>query len=211
MRNNLLKSLVIGTATAAGLAGRLDAESTNSASKVLDGTEYYFQTDKFSYSLGETVNFDYRITNLNFEPENYRFADSQSFEVIVKKEGLEVYRWSYDWLFMASGMEFTLNPGESREFNDNYYYHWDQSDWNGTQQTWDDIPATPGSYTLTAEALCSDWNQNRVSLNIEITPEPATFTLLGVGWAAEELTRRLRRKKKGAENSFVGPGNPYGL
>lgn len=210
MGNNLLKSLVIGTAMTVGLTGRLDAEPI-SVSKAINDTGYYFTMNKSSYGLGETIDMTCRMTNLKPEPRTYGFVDGQWFDFIMQKDGAEIYRWSQGYGFIAAFTEFTLASGESKEFNE----QWTQIKLNENPQSWDDYgQVTAGNYNIESIWYSADWPEAKISLNIEInniTPEPATLALLGAGWAAEELTRRLRRKRKGTENSFVGPGNPYGL
>jgi hypothetical protein len=60
-KKTILVVLVLGTAQVA------KANLVNSNSIIQDGIEYYIQTDKFVYDLGENVEILYRVTNLRDE------------------------------------------------------------------------------------------------------------------------------------------------
>lgn len=66
-KKNLKKLVCAGIVTLA-LAGCARATLVNSNSVVEDGVEYYIQTDKSVYDLGENVQILYRVTNVSENP-----------------------------------------------------------------------------------------------------------------------------------------------
>jgi len=84
--NKSPKKLICAGIVALALAGMEEARGScvDSNSVVQDGIEYYMQTDKSVYSLGENVKMLYRVTNLSDSNSvTFEFSNLQqwSFEV----------------------------------------------------------------------------------------------------------------------------------
>jgi len=94
--------------------GRLRGRRVNSNSKVVDGIEYYIQTDKSLYRLGEHVEMLYRVTNLGDEDVTFSSLPLPEWNFWVEKDGEYIWRAVNVW--WGTITEFTLSPGESREF-----------------------------------------------------------------------------------------------
>ena len=114
------------------------SEPVNSNSIIKDNIEYYIQTDKSVYKLGEKVEMLYRVTNVGKEPSGFSFKSSQWYDFNVKKLDEEIWKWSYDKAFLGILTNFLLNPGEYKEFIEN----WNMVDNNGKQ-------VKPGNYNVT--------------------------------------------------------------
>lgn len=164
----------------AALPGRARATLVNSNSIIEDNIEYYMQTDKSVYYLGETVDMLYSATNLG--PENITIgwvvADPLAhYKFVVMQSHAPV--WRYNYLAMVFGFEpFTLDPYQSRAFQTT----WNLMHNNGTP--WrldDDFPVSPGTYTAIGQLnLVPFFKCERfpVSVSIQVIPEPATIFLL---------------------------------
>ena len=82
--------------------------------------EYCMKTDKKDYKLGEKVEIRYRVANVGKEPYVFSFPSSQWYDFNVKKLDEEIYKWSYDKFFATVITNFGLNPGEYKEFVENW-------------------------------------------------------------------------------------------
>ncbi len=161
------------------LAGCARATFVNPNSVVEDGIEYYLQTDKFVYDLGEDVEMLYRVTNVSENPVdigmvligpwcNFTITDDDNTDI-----------WQYLRGLPPSGWEpLILDPYEFKE----YQISWDMMNDNGTQSPSDDYPVGTGLYNITGELILSAaYERVPVSVSIEIIPEPATLLLFGLG------------------------------
>ena len=97
----------------------------NSNSIVVDGIEYYIQTDKSVYKLEEDVKMLYKVTNLRDEDVTFTFGGSPEWNFWVEKDGEVIWRAVEGW--WAEGTAFTLAPNEYKEFR----YVWDMKDHKG--------------------------------------------------------------------------------
>jgi hypothetical protein len=167
----------------------------NSNSIVQDGMEYYIQTDKAVYNLGENVEILYRVTNVTENPiylgEGPWWPDC--YRSIVKDNvDNEVWLWPRE-LPILPPMNFGLSEYESIECE----RYWNLMNDNGT---WlyepDDFPVHPGLYTVTGELwLYEPYQIVPVSVYIDIIPEPATILLLAFGSLFLTNLRQYRRIK----------------
>ncbi|MBW8039652.1 MAG: PEP-CTERM sorting domain-containing protein [Planctomycetes bacterium] len=146
---------------------------------VVDNIEYYMQTNKSVYDLGENVEMLYRVTNLGDEDVTLGSVVSDSlayYEFRIMQDGIQI--WSYPYLSVVLGFTaFHLGPYESKEGQT----IWNMMNDNGTLPTDDDFPVNPGIYDVIGELDLISGERVPVSVSIEIIPEPATILLLGLG------------------------------
>jgi hypothetical protein len=162
----------------------------NSNSIIEDDIEYYIQTDKSIYDLGENVNIFYRVSNLTNQ-------DIILGDVIDDPFAYYDFRvtqgdnWMWRYPFFSGVMEtiyFSLESYEIKEFQT----FWNMTNDNGTPlQIYDDFPVDPGFYNVVGEvALWPKSERLPVSVSINVIPEPTTLLLLGLGAVI------LRKRKK---------------
>lgn len=160
--------LVLGTAQQA-------MATLNSNSTVEDGIEYYVQTDKSVYNLGENVEMLYRVTNLRDEDVTFGFPHSPVWNFWVKRDEEYIWRAINGWY--AKPTEFTLSPGESKEFPAfSSPYVWDMRDNENNLVTVGGCSVIGGFH-----AGSEGYEYSKVAVPIQIIPEPATLLLLTIG------------------------------
>ncbi len=190
------------TLTAAALVLAIAAQSwanflpVNSNSKVEYGIEYYIETDKAVYDLGEHIEFLYKVTNVRDETVGIWCSQSPELNVeIQNSEGATI------WLLFPLGLPYSrgvrLAPSESRVLSG---YSWEMTDYEG-------YPIEPadylerGNYRVVGimynyrwnEIHQSNWLPTEIGLEIMIIPEPGTALLLSLG----SLGLLRRRKVNG--------------
>jgi hypothetical protein len=153
-----------------GMGGMTGGSTVDSNSIVQDGIEYYIQTDRPVYDLGEDVEILHRVTNLSGETVTFVFGAQQqcSFEVW---DG-ETRIWGWPKLVNPACSSFTLQPGEFKEF----LKDWDMMNDNGTLTPTDDFLVSPGIYDVSGQLMGSTTDgiiPESVSVPIQIIPEPA--------------------------------------
>ncbi len=180
---------VVGVVVLGLLALPAQATLVDSNSIIQDGIEYYFQTDKSIYDLGENVEMLYRVTNLGDEYIQFHFGNSlmHDFGVTDISTMQEIWRLTYVDTSWAARIpdSFILQPGQSQEFN----RIWNQTTDSGTTDLSDDIPIGTGNYEVTGMLFYGYTHDGRyegpyyvpVSVQIDIIPEPATVVLLAAG------------------------------
>jgi len=164
------KIIITIAAVILGMGGMAGGSAVDSNSVVEDGIEYYIQTDRSIYDLGEDVEILYRVTNLSGETVTFEFAYQQQcfFEVW---DG-ETRIWGWPKLVNPAGSGFTLQPGGFKE----YFKEWDMIDDNG-------ILISPGIYDVSGELMGSGTGgiiPESVSVPIQIIPEPAMIYYVDV-------------------------------
>jgi len=172
------------------------ATPVNSNSIIQDGMEYYIQTNKSVYILGENVEMLYRVTNLGDEDVTFWFPHIPVWNFWVEKDGENIWRAVNGWYGMIT--EFTLSSGESKEFPDiSSPYIWNMRD-NG------DKLVHVGEYNVIGGlyAGTGEYDSTRVSVSIEIVPEPTSIALLGVGIVGI-IFKKQRDKQKFSARSEV--------
>ena len=188
-----LKKLICAGISILFITACAKATLVNSNSIVQDGIEYYIQTDKAVYDLGENVEILYRVANLTDvsvnlgtllpdPPDNYDLRIMQGDEQI----------WWYPYIAITLVIrDFILQPLETKEFQTN----WNMMNDNGTP--WlldDDFMITPVTHDLVGEvALWAVDERVPVSVSIDVIPEPATLLLFGAGLMAM-FSYRKRKK-----------------
>jgi len=138
----------------------------NSNSIVEGCIEYYMQTDKSVYRLGENVEMLYRVTNLGDEDVTFWFGNLQQcyFEV---NDG-ETLVWGWPKQTQPAISCFTLGPGQWAS----YYKLWSMLSDSG-------VLIIPGTYYVSGELIsasvetsCTDGVlREPVSGGIEVLPE----------------------------------------
>ena len=183
----ILKKLVCAGIVTLVLVGCAKATLVDSNSIVRDGIEYYIQTNKSVYDLGEGVEILYRITNLTEEEWGVMGIGSLRF-IYVAPKGAEWFDAIWAWLEPAppGPTGFTLQPNGSVEVS----AVWPQIDMRGTTEPGDDTQVPPGIYSITARLRPIDTN---VDLDVTIVPEPGSLILFVVGLPlVNYIKRRIR-------------------
>jgi hypothetical protein len=186
----ILKNLICAGLSILFITASAKATLVNSNSIVQDGIEYYTQTNKFIYELGENVEILHRVTNLSDEPLTFVFAYQQQCHFEVWDGVTRI--WGWPKLVNPAGSGFTLRPGEFKEF----LIDWDTMNDNGTLELDDDFSVSPGIYDVLGRLMGGTSDgiiPESVSVPIQIIPEPTTFLLLGSGLIAM-LSCRKRKK-----------------
>jgi len=170
-----MKTKIIFTIIMAlSFVGNVCVAAVNSNSKILDGIEYYVQTDKSTYQLGESVEMSYAVTNLGSQNVTFSFGQSPVWNFWAEKDGTQI--WQGWWSGFAIITQLTLAPGESRQFPalaENPPFKWNLIDSSGNT-------VGAGNYTVLGGLYRPDhsYDYTKVSVPIEIIPEPATISFL---------------------------------
>ena len=188
-----MKRAIIAIAAVVVLVGATEGWASlvavNSNCVIQDGIEYYIQTDKVVYDLGEDVEILYRITNLRDE-ELYVFclAPVQDF-FVAQEEGQdfkEMWRWGWFNVPITGPGVLSLEPNESDAISD----IWPQTDWNGTFDIKDDFQVLPGRYRVSGVVKRIE----RVNVDITIIPEPCSLVLFATGMSILIYSNKKRKR-----------------
>ena len=184
-----VKNLFCAVILALFSTGCAKATLVDSNSVIRDGIEYYIQTDKSVYDLGENVQILYRITNLTHE-EWRVFGISPLRMIFVSPEDSEWFESVWDWFEPGppGPTGFTLQPNESTKISE----IWAQINMQATPyEPADDTQVPQGTYRITARLKPTDTN---VAVNVTVVPEPASLVLFLAGLGiANYVDRRKRR------------------
>ena len=110
----------------------------NINSIIKDNIEYYMQTDKKDYKLGENVEMLYRVTNLGNKEVYFGFPTNKHYHFRVKKGVNKIWEMSTAAEDVAT--YFRLQHDSFKEFNE----IWNLVDEYG-------IPVGPGDYQVIGE------------------------------------------------------------
>ena len=158
----------------------------NSDSIIDNEIEYYFQTDKSVYSLGEDVEMLFRVTNLSDQDVLIPCSRDPEFNLLVQEDA--------DLIWMKYPVGFAFSPGVeilSGEYVE-LFHAWDMKDMDG-------VLTEPGTYDIFGLMYNAPWNnllhgtptRTTIGLSITIIPEPCSFVLLMVGLPV--LIRKSKR------------------
>ncbi len=175
------------------MEGRANLVPVNSNSVIEDGIEYYIETDKVVYDLGEDVEILYRITNLRDEEwEVISFFPVWDISIGEKRGDEFAEVWSLHWYGggHTGPAVLRLQGGEYKAFED----VWSQINHKGTREIEDDVLVLPGAYRVTGviESLNST-----VGVPITIVPEPTSLAVFAFGVAILSYERRRRSRSSG--------------
>lgn len=92
---------------------------------------------KAVYVAGEPVEARLTLRNDGDAPVRVQFGSGQRFDVVIRRRGALIWRWSYDKAFTQAIQETTVRPGEALTFR----AAWDQLDLQGRR-------VTPGEYEI---------------------------------------------------------------
>ncbi len=162
----------------------------NSNTVVQDGIEYYIQTDKAVYDLGEVVEILYRVSNLTDEIVDLGKASYIRYWCTVRdREDVEIWGWPRVAAPRPPG-SYILDPLDIREYD----LTWNLMNDAGTYWEDDDTLITPGSYRIVVGlSLWSVENIVPVSLSVEVIPEPTTVVMFTCGSVLIMLARNRRK------------------
>lgn len=180
-----LKNLVCAGLIGLALAGCARAALVDSI--VEDGIEYYIQTNKSIYDLGEDVEMLYRVTNLRDEDVLIGCSRSGEFNLWVQENGETIWALAHWFKWYSLGVE--LSAGELKEISRN----WDMKDDDG-------VLVEPGIYNVVGVMYNEPWNyyNNRgytiteVGFPITIIPEPGSLAILGMGFVSLLIYNRRK-------------------
>ena len=110
-------------------------------------------TDHMTYTLNDSVNMIYRITNNSSSPITYIFPTAQRYEFLVSQNGITIWRWSLGYVFGQAFWFLTLNPGDSTETSSSWSY-----------------AVISGCYEVTGFYTYINFISVPVSVNIEFLP-----------------------------------------
>jgi hypothetical protein len=181
-----LKKLVCAGISIFFITASAKATLVDSNSIVDLGIEYYIQTDKPVYCLGENVEMLFRVTNLRDEEVLIGCSRTPEFNLLVQKDVETIWMKVYGWYWHSPGI--TLSPGESKELA----HSWDMKDKDG-------FAVDPGTYTTVGLMYNELWNDvnhgeptiSKVGIPITIIPEPGSLLLF-----VTSLTILLFSKRK---------------
>jgi len=182
MRCRIEIAVLVAVAFVFGMPSMVCATLINSNSIIEYDIEYYIQTDKSVYGLGEDVEMLYRVTNVGEGDATFWFGGSPEWNFWVEKDGQHIWKAVNGWYLDIT--QFTLSPGGYKE----YPYIWDMRDD-------EDILVSAGEYSVIGgfdAGAAENYEYSKVSVGVEIVPEPTSITLLTVGLFGVILNRKRK-------------------
>lgn len=158
----ILKKLVYAVIVILAIAECARGSCVDSNSVVVGSIEYYMQTDKSVYSLGEKVEMLYRVTNLSWEAVTFEFPVMQQWYFEVSEGTTRIWGWPKQ--VNPAFSRFTLDPGDIK----GYFKEWDMMDDNTV------TIVSPGTYDVIGALnyFPGDPQYVPVSVQIEIVEGP---------------------------------------
>ena len=149
----------------------------DSNSIIIDGIEYYIQTDKSVYSLGENVEMRYRITNLRDEDVTFSCFELPVYQFRAEQD--EVQIWSAPIVRLPVSVVLTLQPGEFRMFPNDFPppFIWNMRDYGNDLVGIGNYNIIGGLY----DGQLDVFDYTEIGVSIEIVPEPSTILLISLG------------------------------
>jgi len=143
----------------------------NSNSQVKDGIEYYLETDRPVYRVGEKVQIVYKLTNVGegyVDLECLYYPEWWVLLVITDEADNTI------WVNLrdpppGDGRTIHLGPSQSSA---EYREVWNMMHDNSTDRRDDDFFVGPGSYKITADACASFYGYKKVPVSVLIRIEP---------------------------------------
>ena len=159
--------------------GKANIVPVNASYLVQDGIEYYIQTDKTFYNLGEEVEILFRVTNLRDEDVKIYCSQASELNLMVQRNGETVWTLFHGGVGYSPGV--SLSPGE---FEMLPVFNWDMKDDGGK-------PLEPGTYDVLGVMYNHGWNYyyhgnyspTEIGVGMNIVPEPSSIVLFVAGAA----------------------------
>ena len=148
--------------------------ATNSNSIIDNDIEYYIQTDKSVYNLGEDVEMLFRVSNLIDEDIRFDYMGPLMDFIVEEDNGeyfTEIWHWSWDQIYPDGPRVFWLLANESVELDG----VWPQINLNGSVEIEDHTPVPPGTYRISGLFTPTDIS---VAVDVTVIPEPGSLSLM---------------------------------
>lgn len=126
--------VVVVAVTLLGACGRDRAGSGDDEAHSGGGLDLGVTSDPDPPRSGEPVVWDLRVRNGGDEPATLTFSSGKDGDVVLRRGGEEVYRWSAGRLFTQAVRKEVIGPGEERT------YRLEEAA----------LPVEPGAYELVA-------------------------------------------------------------
>ncbi|MHC4643495.1 MAG: right-handed parallel beta-helix repeat-containing protein, partial [Planctomycetota bacterium] len=200
--NQIFKKLVytgiVASVLLAGTAGKaMSAPDSNSI--IVDDIEFYVETDKSIYYLGENVEMLYRLTKLGFPGATILCHQSPPLNLVVEKDGETIWMQVQGWYQVM--VDLQLFPNIPVEITSS----WDMNDVNG-------VPVGPGTYDVLG-VIYDTIGIPDVGVQITILPIPRTITVgLVAGYDFNTIQAAIDDSNDGdtiivADGIYTGEGN----
>jgi len=186
-----MKSVVCAGMVILAVAGCARANLVDSNSVFQDGIEYYIETNKSVYDLGESVEILYRVTNLRDETWSVSAFIPVMAIIVEEREGENFNEiWPCEQYTLAL-VPFRLEPNGYADIS----VIWPQIDTMGTWEIEDDTQVSPGIYRISGFFCSCSAVDSTVAVDITIIPEPCSLTLSGAGFVVLILLRKKGYKR----------------
>lgn len=144
----------------------------NSNSVVKDGIEYYLETDRPFYRVGEKVLIMLKFTNVSEDYVDLKcgyYPDGCWVLLVITDETDNIIWVNFRCPPPGGGGTINLGPSQSSA---EYREVWNIMHDNGTDRREDDFFVGPGSYKITADACTSFGSYKKVPVSVLIKVEP---------------------------------------
>lgn len=106
------------------LRGELPGEGSHPGSgglssqvtKEVDSLRLVLQTPKSSYRLGEPIPLKFEVINTGATPVELTFPTGQRFDLLIRREGELIWRWSFGKQFIQVVSQVRLEPDQVLSF-----------------------------------------------------------------------------------------------